>query len=49
MKIIYNELAELADIGHYNFAQKVKLVLSCYGFDINQYKGLHTEKLKSLG
>ena len=32
MKIIYNELAELADIGHYNFAQKVKLVLSYYGF-----------------
>ena len=39
MKMIYNELAELAEIGHYNFAQKVKLVLSYYGFDINQLLG----------
>ena len=49
MKFIYNELAELADIGHYNFAQKVKLVLSCYGFDINQLIGATHREIKKLG
>ena len=48
MKMVYNELAELADIGHYNFTQKVKLVLSYNGVDINQLIGATHREIKKL-
>ena len=46
MKIIFNDLAELSDTRHYNIAQKVKLVLSYYGFDINRLIGAAYRKIK---
>ena len=46
MKIIFNDLAELADTRLYNIAQKVKLVLSYYGFHINRLIGAAYRKIK---
>ena len=48
MKMIYNELADLADLGHVHFSQKVKLVLSFYGFDINQLIGATHREIKKF-
>ena len=48
MKMIHNELAELADIGHYTFVQKVKLLLSYYGFDVNQLIGATHREIKQF-
>ena len=39
MKMIYNELAQLADSGHHIFAQKGKLVLWSYDFDTSKLIG----------